>query len=217
VALEQGGVQTIYQAWTYHMPTLTVLLRFQPPPARVLSIGCGLAMLDMLLVSHGYLVTSLDNDPEVLELAGQLGRRLGVTLDLQQGDAFDLKEHHDRYDLAFSAGLVEHWHGQHTVDLIAGHAHCAPRVQIEVPTPSSVVGASIDDIIEDAVFYRRREFTARVRRAGLTIEKVYAIGDVPNLQSKLLRNLMPPPAWYSLRLITGQSMGIGCVARRAST
>src|SRR5712664_3460930 len=117
-ALAQGPVRTAYSSWLSHVTSLGYMLQFTPPPARVISIGCGTAMFDILLAAYGYTVTSLDNDEQVLEAASRAAKRFDVKLDLQLADAFDLKEFHDRYDMAFSAGLVEHWNGSKTVDLI---------------------------------------------------------------------------------------------------
>jgi SAM-dependent methyltransferase len=213
-ALSAGLVRTPYNSWLSHITSLGYMLRYQPPPARVLSIGCGTAMFDILLAGHGYHVTSLDSDPQVLEAASHSAARFGVDLELKLGDAFDLKEHHDRYDIAFSAGLVEHWNGSKTVELIAEHARCATWVQVEVPTRHTLHIDYIPEVIEDAHLYRPGEFVARVRDAGLNIERMYAIGSVPTRRREVIESLMPPVLFRRLQRWTGYSMGIGCIGRR---
>lgn len=213
-SLEGGLVRTAYNAWLSHMTSLGYMLRFQPPPARVLSIGCGTATFDILLAGHGYQVTSLDSDPHVLEIAGRSARALGVKLDLKLGDAFDLKEYHDRYDVAFSAGLVEHWHGTKTVALVKEHARCATRVQIEVPTRHTVHVKSIPEVVADMHLFKPSEFAGRVREAGLVVEKVYTIGGVPTRTREIMESVIPPVLFRRLQRLTGYSMGIGCIARR---
>jgi hypothetical protein len=138
-----------------------------------------------------------------------------VKLDLQLADAFDLKEFHDRYDVAFSAGLVEHWNGSKTVDLIGEHARCAPRVQVEVPTRHTLKRPeNIPDVMEDTYLFKPREFAGRLVAAGLAIEKVYAIGSVPTRTREVVENILPPALFRRLQKLTGYSMGIGCIARR---
>ncbi|HEX6548419.1 MAG TPA: class I SAM-dependent methyltransferase [Candidatus Dormibacteraeota bacterium] len=214
-AMEAGALRTTFDNWTYQATTLGYMLQWQPPPARVISIGCGVGWFDILLLAWGYQVTSVDNDAEVLEAAERLGQRFGVERDLQQADAFDLLRFHDRYDIAYSGGLVEHWNGERTTELIAEHARCAPRVQVEVPTVHTLrLPEGMPEVLADAKLYRPREFVARVRAAELTINKVYPIGSVPIRTRVWLENLMPPFLFRRFQLLSGLSMGVGCVASR---
>jgi SAM-dependent methyltransferase len=213
-ALAGGLAPTAYNSWLSHMTSLGYMLRFQPPPARVLSIGCGTAMFDILLAGYGYQVTSLDSDPEVLEAAARSARQFDVDLNLTLGDAFDLKEHHDRYDVAFSAGLVEHWHGTKAAELIKEHARCASRVQVEVPTRHTLLIEAVPEVIADAYLFRPGEFADRVRETGLVVEKVYTIGSVPTRTREVVESLIPPVLFRRIQRWMGYSMGIGCIAQR---
>ena len=216
-AVGAGVIKTAYDAWTHHIPTLSHLIKVKPPPARVLSIGCGVGLLDVLLEGWGYSVTSIDSDPQVLEAARMTARHLGVELDLVLGDAFDLRDHHDKYDIAYSGGLVEHWHGQRTVELLREHARCAPIVQVEVPTVHTrlLVNAwQEDEVLADAHLFRPREFVRQVRSAGLEVLRLYPVGDLPTLRYRTLKAVLPPYVWSRIRTATGYTMGLGCVTRR---
>ena len=215
-ALAPGLTRLAYDSWQSHAPSLGYMLKFQPPPARVISIGCGPAMYDIILAAYGYSVTSIDSDPNVLEAVEQSMRLFGVALDLRQGDAFDLREFHDRYDVAISGGLVEHWHGTRTVELITEHARCAHRVQIEVPTRFTLLLDNIPEVIADAHLFKPREFVAQFDKAGLHVEKVYTVGSVPTRVRGLLENVVPPLLFRRIQRMTGYSMGIGCIASRPS-
>lgn len=217
-ALGRGVIRTAYDAWTHHIPTISNMLRIKPPPARVLSIGCGIGLLDVLLIGWGYEVTSLDSDPDVLEAARATGNSLGIDLTLVHGDAFDLRAHHDRYDVAYSGGLVEHWHGERTVELIREHARCAPLVQVEVPTRHTRVLVRTkeqEETLADAFLHTPREIIHRVRSAGLDVVRVYPIGDLPTWGHRILRAATPPFAFRLLELATGYTMGLGCIGRRS--
>jgi SAM-dependent methyltransferase len=214
VARSAGPVRLAYNSWLSHVTSLGYMLRFQPPPARVLSIGCGSAMFDILLAGHGYKVTSLDSDPDVLAAVERSAQRFEVDLDITLGDAFDLKEHHDRYDVAFSGGLVEHWNGSRTVELIAEHARCAPRVQIEVPTRHTLLIEKIPEVIQDAHLFKPGEYAAQFRRAGLNVERVYTVGSVPTRTREIVESLAPPGLFRRFQRLAGYSMGIGCIATR---
>ena len=215
VAAEHGLAHMAYNTWGSHATSLGYMLEYQPPPARIISIGCGSGMFDILLAAYGYDVTSIDSDPLVLEALESSMRRLGVNLALHQADAFDLHEFHDGYDVAFSGGLVEHWNGTRTVDLIAEHARCAPRVQIEVPTRYTLMlENNIPEVIADAHLYRPREFATQFRRAGLQVEKVYTVGGAPTRTRVILENVLPPVLFRRIQRVAGYSMGVGCIASR---
>ncbi len=214
-ALAEGTPRIAYNAWASHVTSLGYILKLQPPPARVISIGCGIAMFDILLAAHGYQVTSLDNDPTVLEAASRSARQFDVRLDIRLGDAFDLKEHHGCFDLAFSAGLVEHWNGTRTVSLITEHARCAPRVQVEVPTRHTMLlDQKIPEVVADMHLYTPGEFAKQFRKAGLAVEKVYTVGGVPTRAREVVESLLPPALFRRWQRLTGYSMGIGCIAKR---
>lgn len=213
-ALSGGTLRAAYLAWLSHATSLGQLLRFRPPPARIISIGCGPALFDVLLVAYGYKVTSVDSDEAVLEFARGVGNSLSVDLDLRVADAFDLSDYHGKFDVAFSAGLVEHWHGRKTVELIQEHSLCAPVVQVEVPTSHTRKIAAVPGILDDAHLYRPREFIARVRDAGLIVKKVYPIGAVPTATRRVLEGVLPPGLFRPLQVLAGYSMGIGCISVR---
>src|SRR5260370_23533813 len=161
---------------------------------------------------------SIDSDPDVLQKVERSMRQFGVSLELHQADAFDLHEFHDAYDIAFSGGLVEHWNGTRTVDLIAEHARCAPRVQIEVPTRYTLMlENNIPEVIADAHLYKPGEFAGQFRRAGLRVEKTYTVGGAPTRARMVLENLLPPVLLRRLQRLTGYSMGVCCIASRPGT
>jgi hypothetical protein len=212
--LVPGIARTAYNTWLSHSVSLGYLLAWKPPPARFLSIGCGAGFFDVLVAAYGYEVTSVDNDPAVLEVAKRIARCFDVRLELQQAYAFDLKEHHDRYDVAFSAGLVEHWHGARTVELIREHSRCAPLVQVEVPTAHTLRIDAVPEVVEDMHLHTTRDFRARVIAAGLHPLKLYPIGSGPTRRREILESLLPPAFFRRLQLLTNYAMGIGCIARR---
>jgi SAM-dependent methyltransferase len=212
--LGESPANALYRSWQFHAPSLGYLLAFRPPPATVLSIGCSLGLFDALLVAHGYRVLSVDNDPAVLEAAAALSRDLQLGLRLEPADAFDLSAHHGRFDVAYSAGLVEHWHGQETARLLREHARCAPLVQVEVPTPWTYRVDSVQGVVEDMHPFRAREFRARVREAGLSPRKVYPLGGVPTRWREVLESALPPVLFRRLQLAAGLSMGVGIIATR---
>lgn len=212
--LVPGLARTAWNTWQTHSVSLGYLLAHRPPPARLLSIGCGAGFYDALVASYGYAVTAIDNDAEILEVTERVARALEARLDIRQADAFDLKEFHGAYDVAFSAGLVEHWHGTRTAEMIEEHARCAPLVQVEIPTSHTLRLDYIPEVVEDAYLFRAGEFRRRVVDAGLKPVRVYPIGSVPTRSREVLESLLPPALFRRLQLLTNQSMGVGIIAAR---
>jgi SAM-dependent methyltransferase len=212
--MQPSPIQVFFDSWSYQAPTVGYLRTFCPPPARVISIGCGIGLLDILLAGFGYQVTSIDSDPGVVESARVLSRELGLEREIDQADAFDLGAYHGRFDVAYSGGLLEHWNGTRTAELLSQHARCAPLVVVEVPTKHTMkLPEKLPEIYVDMKLFRPREFTARVRAAGLEVMKVYPVGSVPGRRREVLENLVPPALFRRLQLLAGYSMGIGVVAR----
>ena len=212
--LGEAPLRSVYQNWQFHATSLGYLLRFQPPPARVLSIGCNLGLFDALLLAHGYQVTSIDNDPAVIEMAQAFSKQHGFELNLEQADAFDLKNYHDRFDVAYSAGLVEHWYGRETVRLLKEHARCAPIVQVEVPTRWTWRIKKVGPASGDMVTLNAGELKQRVRDAGLLPLKTYPLGAIPTRTREVFESLVPPVIFRRIQLLGGVSMGSGIIARR---
>jgi SAM-dependent methyltransferase len=213
--LGASPLRAVYQSWQFHASSLGYLLTFCPPPARVICIGCNLGLFDALLLAHGYQVTSVDNDPEVINMADTLSRRLGFGLKLEQADAFDLKAYYDQFDVAYSAGLVEHWNGRETVRLLREHSRCAPLVHVEVPTKWAWRIENVGPAAADMHTFRSKEFSARVRDAGLRPVKIYPLGRVPSRTRELWESAIPPFIFRRLQLLGDLSMGIGVLAQRS--
>ena len=81
---------------------------------RVLEAGCGSGKFSAALALHGCRVTALDYSPRVVDSVGRLKQHaeaLFGSLDLTavRGNVEALELPDETYDLAFNAGVVEHW------------------------------------------------------------------------------------------------------------
>lgn len=213
-ALKGGAVAADYRNWQFHAPTLGYLRAFRPPPAKVISIGCNPGLFDFAARGPWLRGAVYDNDLTVLAAAETLSQQLGLPLTLEEADAFDLGRHADRFDVAYSAGLIEHWHGKRTEHLLREHARCAPLVQVEVPTPWTEGIDSVAGVTADMRPFGARELANRVRGASLQPLKVYALGSALSRAREVLESLLPPICFRRLQLWSGLSMGVGMIARR---
>jgi SAM-dependent methyltransferase len=85
----------------------------QPPPGRLIDLGCGTGRSTVLLVRAGYTVTGLDRAERMLDIARRRAEKEEVPVDLRVGDltsfAFE-----DRFDAAVATGdVVNHLLDEH--------------------------------------------------------------------------------------------------------
>lgn len=100
----------LWEVWIYNAELIYDIRgnRIQPP-ATVLELGCG-SGLEVLsvLAAHGYQVTGVDVEEDVLAFAKENFERLGLSGEFLRGDMFNLKL--DRqFDLVYSVGVIEHF------------------------------------------------------------------------------------------------------------
>src|SRR5438093_1897087 len=94
---------------------------------------------------------------------------------IERADAFDLSRYHDRFDLVYSLGVVEHFDRSDTIRLIVEQGRCAPRVLVAVPTSFTRYAAPLTD----ERIYSRNDLARVVGEAGLSVSRSFAYGDVP--------------------------------------
>ena len=87
------------------LPYLEDLVRFVPPPARLLDYGCGIGSDGLLLIERGYSVEFADFDnPSARYLSWRLARR-GLTAPIHDLDAGPVPA---GFDAAFAFDVIEH-------------------------------------------------------------------------------------------------------------
>jgi SAM-dependent methyltransferase len=88
----------------------------------VIEIGAGRATNALLYAMHGARATVLDTSPTALERSRQRFADRGLEVETVQADAFDLPaELRDRFDVAMSFGLCEHFLGARRLGIVAAH------------------------------------------------------------------------------------------------
>jgi SAM-dependent methyltransferase len=89
---------------------------------RVIEIGAGRSTNALLYALEGAHATVLDISPTALEHSRRRFAERGVPLEAIQGDAFDLPtELLDRFDVAMSFGLCEHFLGERRKAIVDAH------------------------------------------------------------------------------------------------
>jgi len=182
--------------WGFHEILYGMIQRHCPPPARILDVGCGPGWSDLYLASCGYRVTGVDNEPRLIEKARDLQDRLGVPAEFEPADAFDLTRFHDRFDLVYSCGVLEHFDRAVTIELLREQAKCAPRVLIQIPTRYTALTGEITD----ERIYTIGELKRIVHEAGLRVVTAFGYGEVTVTPAQIwLRRLLPRMVWRWLQ------------------
>jgi SAM-dependent methyltransferase len=209
-AFDPGWLGTAVNHWGFHETLYGMIARCCPAPARLLDIGSGPGWSDLYLSSLGYEVTGIDSEPSLVELARLQAQRLGVAANFQVADAFDLRDYHGKFDLAFSCGVLEHFDRDVTVQLLREQALCATKVLIQIPTQyTKYAGGITDERIYDIGGLKRI-----VTDAGLRVESSFGYGDLGATPThRLLRRILPRVLWRLLQN-RGYSYSIAVVGSR---
>lgn len=156
--------------WKYHERFYQYVRTHVPPGGRILEVGCGYGFSSLYLAAHGYQVTGIDNDPDLLEVAETFRSDcLSLPYQLQLGDIRNLEAHHGKFDFVFSAGLLEHFDLEEMKALIQAQARCAPLVGINVPSRFTLNPT-------DERFYTLRELSWIAESLGLATLKRFGYG-----------------------------------------
>lgn len=121
---------------------IKAIARYIKPGEKILEIGSGTGVLGAPLALAGVKVTSVDNDPEVLKMAGVNSALLGADIEFQEADAFHLPFADREFKVAFSLGLLEHWTNKEIGILIAEHQRVSDVVVVGFP----IAGHTGDDL-----------------------------------------------------------------------
>jgi SAM-dependent methyltransferase len=196
--------------WMFLFPLYLAIRKALPRGGRLLDVGCGAGAFTSLLSTHGFEAVGVDQDTDVVAHARQVARVLGGDASFEQADAFDLSPFHDRFDLAYSIGVVEHFDREVTVSLVKEQARCAQYVLVAIPTQFTKYSA----VITDERIYTRPQLEAMVRDAGLTVTDSFVYGEVPTSLARNLERALPGALYRRLKYVFSYAMGIGCVGRR---
>lgn len=196
--------------WGFHEILYGNIAEHVPKTGRLLDVGSGPGWSDFYLSALGYSVTGVDNEPALVDLARERAQRLNVPTEFRSADAFDLREFHGQFDLAFSCGVLEHFDRDVTVKLLQEQARCAKFVLIQIPTRYTAQTAPITD----ERIYTINELAAIVRDAGLKVVSKFGYGDLTATPGQIwLRRLLPRMAYRALQNL-GYAYSIAVVGQR---
>lgn len=182
--------------WGFHENLYGNIIRICPPPAKIIDIGCGPGWSAIYLSSLGYEIVGLDNEPSLVELATRTAKNMGSNARFICGDAFNLSQLNERFDLAYSCGVLEHFDRNTTIELLKQQSSHAKYVLIQIPSRYTAYTGQITD----ERIYSISELRAIVTDAGLILEKSFGYGELnATFTHKALRQILPRAAWRTLQ------------------
>ncbi len=199
--------------WSFLFPVFLAICRSVPRGGRVLDAGCGAGIFTALLAHHGFEVTGVDQDPEIVAIARDMAEYFRSAATIETADVFDLSRFHGRFDLVFSLGVVEHFEPETTVRLLQEQARCASVVLAAVPTRFTRYASPVTD----ERLYRRGQMCRLMSEAGLQVRESFVYGDVPTRAARNLERLLPGAAHRIVRNWFTYGMGICCVGVRQAS
>ena len=198
------------EQWRFLYPVFEAIRRRCRGGGRILDVGCGAGIFTALVAHHGYEVTGIDEDAEIVGYANRIADGFQSKARVEQASAFDLSAYRGAYDLVFSLGVVEHFEPQDTIELIAEQARCAPVVLVAVPTRYTRHAGEVSD----ERLYRRGQVDDLVSRAGLRVRESFVYGDVPTTVAVNLERLLPGVLYRQVQHRCSYGMGICVVGER---
>lgn len=211
-AYSGNWLKTAVAHWGFHESLYGNIIRTCPPPAKIIDIGCGPGWSAIYLSSLGYEVVGLDNEPSLVELATKNAERMGSHARFVCGDAFDLSQLNERFDLAYSCGVLEHFDREVTIELLKQQSAHAQYTLIQIPSRYTAYTGQITD----ERIYSISELKQIVIDAGLKLERSFGYGELNATPVHLgLRLILPRMAWRALQNL-GYCYSLAVIGKSAS-
>jgi SAM-dependent methyltransferase len=202
-----------YEWWHYNAPFVENLRTTVSPPARIIEVGTGTGALSVLLAACGYDVVGIDREPAIVESAQELASHFRVACRFEVGDGFDLSRYANRFDLAFSGGVLEHFTATEAVALLRQQAVAARYVMAIIPTWYALRN---DPATEPTHARRiwRPELEHLFRDADLRIVRRFGYGVPGGRFEPIFRFMLPGAVQWLLQNRLSYAATLGCIGER---
>jgi len=177
---KEGDVESIVRSvrrnsQSLRHPLLSQVNRLYPDLSRIhiCEVGAGWGSASLALALRGARVTLLDVSEVALRQASSLAAALGISVECLQEDIFNLPpELEDQFDVALSAGLIEHFQGSRRKEAISNH--------LRLVKSGGLIGIGVPNAV--CPFYRLWKFIAeRKDWWSVDFEKPYTRRELSSL------------------------------------
>jgi len=202
-----------YEWWHYNTPFFEQVRATVPPPARVIEVGTGTGALSILLAAYGYDVLGVDKEPVIVKAAEELASHFPIRCRFEVGDGFDLSRYADRFDLAFSGGVLEHFAAPEAATLLRQQAVAARYVAAIIPTWYALQNDPTTDQTH-ARPMRRRDLDDLFVRSGLRIVRRFGYGVPSGMFERIYRFVLPGAVQWFLQNRLSYAATLGAIGQR---
>ncbi len=198
--------------WHYNVPLFERIRQTVSAPASILEVGTGTGALAILMAAHGYEVLGIDNDPQVIQRARGFAEYFHAPCRFELGDAFDLGAYAEKFDLAFSSGVIEHFSTEDAARMLREQGKAARYVLVAVPTWFALKNDPLTKA-SGARPIRVKELKRICQQAGLEVLKGFGYGTPDGPFSVVYRHLLPRLVQWVLQNRLSYACTVGCIAR----
>jgi len=199
-----------YDWWLYNAPLVERIQQAVPPPAKILEVGAATGAISVILAARGYDVVGIDIDETVLDGARKFAEHFRMPCRFEVADGFDLGGYAGQFDLAFSAGVLEHFPEEQAVRMLREKAKAATRALAIVPTTFALRNDPFTEA-SDARPMTIPKLTRQFRLAGIAVEKRFGYGVPDDWFSGIYRSLLPGVVQLVLQNRLSYACTVGCV------
>lgn len=157
---------------------IELVLNYTPKNGRILEVGCGTALLSLILADRGFKVTASDVSLEVLNYAKEKTGARKTQLEFVRADILRLSDvFNDKYfDTICSKGVMEHFGDNEIIKGLIEQRKISRRVIFHIPNNRI---KSADKLFGDERLLSNEKWIKLIKEAGFRNIKVFGDRDVP--------------------------------------
>jgi len=119
---------------SYKKKLIDIIKKYATSNKKLLEVGCGSGVTSIFLERAGYQTLGIDSDPDMVKLAMSILVQQRSMASFKVDDIRTLKTIHDRFDVIFSNGVMEHFSDSEIVSIVNRHLSIGDYVIVSIPS-----------------------------------------------------------------------------------
>lgn len=194
------------------------MFKLSHPNDKILEIGCGSGATTAYLSKNDRICTALDFQDESLILTESLCKRFGCTVRVVKADARTvLPFESGEFDIAFQAGLLEHFEREERIDMLRIWKPCCKKMISFIPNAASIGYRMGKSLMEKNGTWRygkelpQYSLVREFEEAGYKVIDEYTVGEknAVNFLPKTHYLRLALERWFEEMEICGDNCGQG--------
>jgi 2-polyprenyl-3-methyl-5-hydroxy-6-metoxy-1,4-benzoquinol methylase len=177
--------RTIFNQCLGSRRLIELIIHYTPQGGTILEVGCGTALLTLVLADYGFQTTAIDTNEEVLRYARERINILPKSIHLMKADILNLstvfKER--RFDTVCSKGVMEHFSDNDIVQGLREQRNIASRLIFHVPNIRAKI---THEFFGDERLLTNKKWVALIKAAGFRQVNIFGGYDLPKLSYLIL-------------------------------